>query len=487
MTNHSPSPSKQPDSSSTATIANLRAEAAAWLQNRKLDVELAVKLGWRSSKNTNGELEIPYYLEGREVNCKFRNLETKAFSQVKGGVKCFYNAQAIEDWQKSTDVLLICEGEMDCLVALQCGYLAVSVPDGAPSSQLDEGTSKYGYLDNFPNKGTVIICADGDAAGANLLHDLGLRLGKHRCKWIKYPQGCKDLNDALIKYGERGVKASIDTAQWLAVDGVYRMSELPPLPPQEGKPAEIIPINIRKADFSVWTGIPSHGKSTLLNFVAFNLAKVGWNIGFASFEQTPQTEHRYNLRTLALGMSPDHVSAEELGHADEWIDKRFSFIVPDVDSDEETNLGWLLEKMAASVVRHEIDMIIIDPWNELEHDMGQAMTATQYTGWAVRQLKKFGRRYQIHVAVVAHPAKLRRDSKTQKFPVPALYDIADSAHWANKPDLGVIVHRVDGQTMIRVQKSRYHRTIGKPDDYYADYDDETKRYSKPGATYSYGE
>jgi twinkle protein len=488
MTNHSASPSNQTETTFTnATTAELAEEAAAILEARGLNIELLSKLGWRSSsKVTAGEvtIEIPYYRNGLEVNTKTRTIKgDKKFFQAKDAVKCFYNEEAITGWQQAGGQLLICEGEMDCAVALQFGYFAVSVPDGAPATQV-EGGVKYSYLDGFPPTGEVVICADGDAAGANLLHDLGVRLGKHRCKWIKYPKGCKDLNDVLIKYGKKGIDAVFSRAEWLRVDGVYRMGELPPMATPDAKSCEILPINIRKGDFSVWTGVPSHGKSTLTNHISFILANGGWNIGVASFEQSPQTQHKYALRTLICEIQASKAPPDELAHADKWIDARYSLIVPDVDSDEDATLGWLLEKMAASAIRHNVDMFIIDPWNEIEHSFDRReMSQTDYTGFAIKQLKKFAKRYNVHVAVVAHPAKMHRN-KDGEYPIPTLYDIADSAHWANKADLGVIVHRIENETLVRVQKSRYHRDIGLPDDYKLDFDTETMRYSKSGAYYS---
>lgn len=474
--------------SSTVITANLREQAEEILRKRGLNIELISRLGWRSSaKNTFGEeeIEIPYFRGELEVNCKTRTISgEKKFRQVKGGTKCFYNESAITDWQKSNDAILITEGEMDCIVALQCGYLAISVPDGAPSQEVGEDSIKYGYLDGFPKLGTVIICSDGDQAGANLLHDLSTRLGKGRCKWIKYPKGCKDLNEVFLAYGERGVSETIKRAEWLKVDGVFKMGELPPLPEQLGQKCSFLPITIRKGDFSVITGIPSHGKSTLTNAIAHDMAIQGWRVGFASFEQRPQTHHRHNLRSLILGMKPSQAHPDELAHADGWIDERYSFIVPDVDSDDDASLGWLLEKMAAAYTRHEVDMFVIDPWNEMDHDFdNRQMTETKYVGFAIRQLKKFAYRYQVHVMVIAHPTKLKPEKKG-KIGCPNLYDIEGSAHWYNKPDLGGVVHLQDGDTMFWCQKSRYHEYIGKPGKYFLSFDDETKKFKPSVADYS---
>jgi twinkle protein len=472
------------DSSSTVITAILREAAARALDERGISLELISSLGWRSSiRSTNGEewIEIPYYnLAGDEVNTKYRTVTgEKKFSQSPGGQKCFYNMAAIPAWQGGSDNLIICEGEMDAVIAMQCGYLAVSVPDGGPSKPIEGETVKYDYLEELPKTGAVILCTDADEAGANLLHDIALRLGKQRCMWIKYPIGCKDLNEVFKRYGERGVHKTIQTAQFMKVDGVYKMRDLPPVSPPESRTLSFMPITIRKRDFSIVTGIPSHGKSTFINFLCDDLAKQGWRIGYASFEQEPQTDHNDNLRLLT--------DIHNQANADKLIDQRYRFIVPDVDSDEELNLGWLMEKMSMAVFQHNVDVFVIDPWNEMDHDAGRDLTATQYTGMAIKLLKKLGKRYNVHVMVIAHPTKQKK-SDSGLYAMPSLYDIADSAHWYNKPELGIVVYlNEQGNTTIRIAKSRHHKKIGKPDDIDFSFNEATQRFTKISSSYSYGD
>ena len=84
----------------------------------------------------------------------------------------------------------------------------------------------------------------------------------------------------------------------------------------------------------------------------------------------------------------------------------------------------------------------------------------------------------VHVMVIAHPAKMRKD-KDGVYPVPSAYDISDSCHWYNKPEQVLVIHRQeDGNTLARVAKSRYHNKLGKPADVELEFNDYNYRYSK---------
>lgn len=240
------------------------------LGDRGITEETAARLLWRSS--TDGYLEIPYFRKGIEVGIKFRTLSgKKKFYQKEGGEQCLYNLDVIAEL--GTAPLLLCEGELDAAIATQCGHVAVSVPNGAPAKSVeDDHATKYDYLKDIPANAQIIICADNDEAGANLLHDLQLRLRPARCKWVKYPQGCKDLNEAYVQYGSKGVDETIRRAQWCKIDGNYSLSELPPVPTQVALDCPVEGLaehyKLRPGDFTVITGVPGLGKTTLVNEIA---------------------------------------------------------------------------------------------------------------------------------------------------------------------------------------------------------------------------
>ena len=78
--------------------------------------------------------------------------------------------------------------------------------------------------------------------------------------------------------------------------------------------------------------------------------------------------------------------------------------------------------------------------------------------------------------VAAHPVKQRK-GEDGTMQMPSLYDISDSAHWYNKTDVGIVVHRLDQtRSIIRVSKSRFHDQIGVPGDVPAVFDPTCNRY-----------
>lgn len=460
----------------------------AILEKRGLDAELLVRLGVSSNPERGGDwIVIPYFQGGKLVNRKHRTIAgEKRFSQDKDAVKCFWNVDAIADSTLAAEPLIITEGEFDALAAMQAGFSrVVSVPDGAPKEAIgaDESGAKYSYvtdaLDALRAVPTVILATDSDGPGVALMNDLGLRVGRPKCRYVRYPEGCKDLNDVLVKHGVEAVRACIERAEWLAVKGLYRMSDLPPLtdaaPMRLGHSAVDKHIRIRRGDFQVVTGIPNMGKSTWVNEMACRLAyQHGAVTAFFSPEQRAQIDHRRALRQWFIGRPVDDWTVGERRKADEWIDKHFVFLVADDDTD--ATLDWVFDTAAAAAIRHNAAMISIDPWNELEHRRDPGQTLTEYTGAAIKEFKRFARRMNVHLCVTAHPMKLQRDKASGKYPIPSLYDISDSAHWYNKPDLGVVVHREPQSTIIRVEKVRYAGINGLRGDIPVEFNSNTGRF-----------
>lgn len=469
------------------------------LEARGLDPELAARLGWESNIRLGGDwISIPYVRRGVVVNHKHRTLAgAKEFTQDANAVKCLWNLDVLADKTLDAHAVVLTEGEMDALAAIQCGFpRTVSVPDGAPAEPLGGADGpKYAYLEEAMGRlkeATIILAVDNDKAGANLFHDLLLRFGRARCKFVTYPfrrtspgERCKDLNEVLQNWGSKGVVQTLANAQWTALGGVYRMSDLPMLPEVPvmelgyGKPLDDL-VKARRGDFWVVSGAPGHGKTALVTDAICRLAdRYKLRIAWASFENIPQQDLRRQLRKWHIGKQRLDLSgelyglwhSEEVQAADAWIDQHFRFMVP--QEDEDVTLTWLIERVEAAVVRDGCDGVIIDPWNEVEIEATD-LTLTQYVGAAIKAMKRVARKLQVLWIVVAHPAKMKKGDPID------LYAIADSAHWFNKCDIGLLVTRAsdDGDAELRCAKAKYEE-IGRRGSVKIRLNPETRRFYVP--------
>jgi twinkle protein len=410
------------------------------------------------------------------VNEKYR-APKKKFWQRAGGRKTFWNSDALDDpaLEAGHQALIITEGEIDALTAIDCGFpLSVSVPDGAPPvpegekpdelGPIDHGSDhagKYEFLwnnrDRLRSVKRFIIATDGDRPGQRLAAELVRRLSASRCLFVEYPPGCKDLNDVAVLHGKEAVAAVLNAAKQYPVRGLYRLSDYPDREPlftfSTGWWTVDNHLQLFAGEFMVVTGIPGHGKSTwVLNLLCNAASLHGWKTALFSPEMPTVPHLRDKLRRIRGG---------SILEADNFIDEYFRFIDSDPTGreDVEFDLGWIIDKATDAVLRDGIRVMVIDPWNEVEHARRRDEAVTDYIGRGIRALKRFARLYDVAVIVVAHPTKeVGRDGKGRP---PTLYDIEGSAHWFNKCDHGIVVDRPNAhvdEAVLRVAKVRFEES-----------------------------
>lgn len=237
----------------------------------------------------------------------------------------------------------------------------------------------------------------------------------------------------------------------------------------------------RKGLFTVVTGIPSHGKSSWLNALCFNLALGSrWKFLFCSFETQPLEQHACDLARIING-KPSFVAAKGAATDDEfrWAFETFpdSFHFAQIPEDD-MNVEGVLSYAADAVRDSQIDGFVFDPWSELNPPSKLVGNYTQFVQQGLNRIRRFTRDQNIHTWLVAHPSKFL--TKGQKETVPTLYDIADSAHFYNKADYGIVVHRPDDKSSfvnLHVQKVRFY-TTGKKGKCQLKYDVSTGRYEE---------
>lgn len=418
-----------------------------WLEQRGIPSGLAEDMGITgATKDGKAWLSIPYRLDGQIVNRKHRRIDEKQHSMDKGGKLCLWNAGVLS----GPGEVIITEGEFDALAVMAAGFeRVVSVPNGAPAERIDDpvNANRYGFLWEheaaLKQIETFVLATDADKPGRALAHDLAAILGPERCKFISYPEGCKDLNEVLLAHGEREVVRLIAEAKHFPVKGLYQLSDFPEAAELRSMETGIAALDdhlrIVLGSFTVFSGYSNMGKSTVLNTILAHCIDRDVPVCVASFETAPKPILRDGIARALIGCSfeqfPSHPQREQ---AYAQIERRLSVISNSLDDDTDIDLDYFLEVARVAVIRHGAKVIVLDPWNELEHKRGRDETETDYIGRAIRALKRFAKRYNVSLWIVAHPTKPQGKSGP-----PGLYDIAGSANWANKADYGLIYHRPD--------------------------------------------
>jgi len=418
-----------------------------WLEARGIPSELAERLELSTVTREGAKwLAIPYRRDGELVNRKYRRTGQKDHRMDQGGKLCFWNGDCIS----GVGEIIITEGEFDAMAVMAAGFeRVVSVPNGAPAEAVDDplNAGRYAYLWDYEDALKKIerftLATDGDKPGRALARDLAAILGPERCRFIEYPEGCKDLNDILRECGKQAVVKAIIEAKPYPVRGLYTMDDFPDATPIEaistGFPFLDEHMALVLGTFTVFSGYSNMGKSTVLNGIIASCLARDIPVCIASFETMPKPILRDGIARALIGCSfdafPKHPQRRD---AYAQIDKRLTVISNAFDDETDIDLDYYLELARAAVIRHGAKLIVLDPWNELEHKRGSHETETDYIGRAIRALKRFAKRYNVALWVVAHPTKPQ--GKTGP---PGLYDIAGSANWANKADYGLIYHRPD--------------------------------------------
>ncbi len=437
--------------------------------NTLLVAKVTVGKEWMPQNGTEKAVICFNYYRGEElVNVKYRTRE-KGFKMVSGAELIFYNLNTVLD----RETIVICEGEIDCLSYYEAGVPnVISVPNGASMGK----HAKLEYLENcwddIAHVKEFVISVDNDEAGERLRDELVRRLGAHKCRVVVYPEGCKDANDVLLKHGKGGVKKLYEEAELLPVYGVEtvydKVKELRdihlngyPKTLKLQKFTELSKlISWRLGEVTTITGIPNHGKSTWANGVFVELAREhDWKFATFTPEKAPGEMLFSELCQIYVGKpfyrkdTSVKMHDSELLDALNFVDEHFYNLKVD---EINITVDGLIEKGIEMVGRYGINAYLIDPWNYLESHRDKQQTETEYIGECLTKLANFAKKYQVHVFIIAHPTKMRKD-KDGNYEVPDMYSISGSSNFNNKTDNGITVYRdyEDGTTQIHVQKIRW--------------------------------
>ena len=430
---------------------------------RKLDAALLEHMAVKAVEHESlgPAVALPYRREGKAYAWKFRGVERKDWRSTQGVSRGLFNEDALRE---GDGPIVITEGEIDALSVIQAGYSrAVSLPDG----WTEDGGKRQILIDveKLLRKAEfVIVASDADKVGAGLPRTVANILLGHDVRYVDWPEGCKDANDVLVAHGEGRIAQCLSEAKRVDPPGgfITGLLDLPPLPSRRVLRIGMAPydygIAFEVGTLSVGTGTPGAGKSTFTTFAAYQVAqheKV--RVAFLAFETSAQRIRDQLCRLHGRKPFDDMGRDEQLRVLTE-LHPQFRIVHRTYEEGTQHHLPWLRSMIYTLAVRDNCKLIIVDPWNELEHlpEAGESMT--NYINFALQQMRQWAQQFDTHICLIAHPKKMSTQGKPQ---CPTGYDIADSAAFFNKPALGFSVHASeadDGDECVEVQTWKVRET-----------------------------
>lgn len=222
------------------------------------------------------------------------------------------------------------------------------------------------------------------------------------------------------------------------------------------------------------TGVPNYGKSEFVDFITTSLNKrYGLKTAYFSPENQPTSLHLAKLIAKYTGkkLNLDAYTSEEIGAAIDYIVENFFFI----NYGRITTLDDILA-LFVKLIKRGVKVFVIDPYNKLDSEKNISEMETEFISKLLDKLCRFAIKHDIMLILVAHPRKMERD-RNQGYQIPNAYDINGSAHFFNKSDFVLTVHRdiPKDEVLIRVSKVKFSH-YGKQGDCRLKYDVESGNY-----------
>ena len=370
--------------------------------------------------------------------------------------------------------LLICEGEPDCLSAIEAGFKnAVSVPLG--SSNLHWIDENLEWLDQFDS---IIICADNDDAGVKMQKECVPRLGSWRTKVVDIPaipigntgRVTKDLNEILYVCGKDKVLELILDAKDSPVPSVVDLSDVEPT---EYEDVDGVTTGLKAIDdelmrlffgtLTIVSGQPGSGKSSLLTQLACNSLDNDIGTWLFSGELPNGVEKSWFNYIFAgprnitdaisrRGNPYKKISTTTLAEINKTYKGRWHIYRDDYDN----ILDKLIDSMTDTVRKHGARCLILDNFMCIDTETSEEELRSQTD--TIKKLIEFAKKYQVAVILVCHPRKM--DAGTNV----GIYDIAGTSNIVNLAHRTIGLRRVtDAERENAAKYSEKRRQLLKYD------------------------
>ena len=359
--------------------------------------------------------------------------------------------------------LIITEGQMDAMALHEAGIQnAVSVPSGCEDLSWIENC--WDWLERFK---TIILFGDNDDPGRKMIAQVATRLDESRCRIVEdYPEGpngvCKDANEVLYVHGEFALISMVENAREIPIKGLIDLGSVIPVP-LDSIPNIRTKIprldwalrGLREGSVTIWTGKAGHGKSTLSSLFALQAVEQGKTVCIYSGELSKEEFQEWiNLQCAGsdyIGLKADKdgnpipcvpypVQQRIIAY---YAKKIFLFDNEEIFENETEDKAILrLFKVAAR--QHGCKLFVVD---NLMMALAESEEEFREQKRFVNALKKFARKFGVHVMVVAHPRKTKAGEHLGGEDVggnSAVNNLADATMVMERPNIRIVKNRITG-------------------------------------------
>ncbi|WP_347254366.1 toprim domain-containing protein [Leminorella grimontii] len=332
-------------------------------------------------------------------------------------------------------MVVICEGEIDCMTYTQYGFPTLSVPFGGGKGAKQQWIEyEYHNLDRFDE---IWLSLDNDDVGREAAKEIARRLGEHRCRLVELPH--KDINECLMAgMDAEQVLSYLERAKFFDPDELCSAGDLlqETIAAFEHRDSGLFVspwkslnynFRFRGSELTLVNGINGHGKTELVGHIAVEAMSQGVRTCIASLELKPGKMLARLTRQTICTSSP---SRDEIIMTNEWFsDRLWVFKLTGT-----AKAGRLLDIFVYARRRYGIELFVIDNLAKCGLD------EEDYSGQKdfIDALCDFKNEHNCHVLLVTHSRKTNEAAPTGKMDVKgtgALTDMPDNvmAVWRNIP------------------------------------------------------
>ena len=417
----------------------------------------------------NGYAVLPVFVDSVCRSVCRRAIDSAVEPRYKNsrGTMQLWNSEAIEC--AAGKVLFVTEGIFDALSLEELGFHAVALCGAANTGRLMQSLDTNAIK---PEK--IILAGDADAAGQGMNEKLREQLTARgiACEALALPEGCKDVNEALIQNRD-ALQAACEAAtapQAIQAQTTLEDEFLAYLSRRGG--AAVMPTGIAGLDkaldgglhagLTVLGAVSSMGKTSLMLQIADILAAAERNVLCIKIEMSRMeliaksavrgTQER--ARPLLDGKLPEDKVRKLLSAYRQKTGGRVELWEPDTP----LTPAFLDEKVSAFCEEHESPVLFLD-YLQLVAPARAGMTEKQTADAAVAMLKQLARRYDMPVVAAS---SLNREAYRPGSAEPGMSAFKESGSVEYSADLLLVLkYRTDADKETRTGPRRLALTILK--------------------------